>query len=141
MTTPTPTTSAKRSSASGTTVASDPYPKAKQLAQRASRRYRRVVATPKQWAEIRAAKGTTCRLRDFDLFHAPGCHYHHLVPRGRSGDDVPANLVPLCPNCHTRVTQRNRQHLEALAYSLTDAEYAYCVAKLGEGALSRLFGV
>lgn len=30
-------------------------------------------------------------------------HRHHVVGRGQGGDDVPANLVWLCPGCHDRL--------------------------------------
>jgi len=42
----------------------------------------------------------------------------------------------LCSACHG-----NPVDLEAVASSLTDAEYAYIVGKLGEGGIERLFGV
>lgn len=57
------------------------------------------------------------------------------------GDDVADNLVPLRQACHDRVTRRDSGALRDLASNLTDAEYAYVVGKLGEGAMGRLFGV
>jgi hypothetical protein len=76
-------------------------------------------------------------------------HLHHLVSRAQLGDDVAANLVPLCARCHERVTEHRPifigglmvDPLPLVAESLTDAEYAYCVGKLGESAMQRLFGV
>lgn len=111
-----------------------PYPKASQLA-RGERRYRRKVASPKQWQAIIEAKRGSCR----------GCYatgvveFHHLVPRVHGGDDLADNIVPLCASCHRLVTER-RVH-PARFVSLTDAEYAYVVGKLGEGGMERLFGV
>jgi hypothetical protein len=58
--------------------------------------------------------------------------YHHLVPRDRDGDDVADNIVPLCHADHELVTRSHRTALHRLGESLTDAEYAYMVGKLGE---------
>lgn len=126
----------------------DPYPKSRQLA-RGERRYRRKVASPKQWQAIIAEKGAACRLdAEFGsegaktLFGRPvQIEYHHLVSRAKGGDDVADNIVPLCRNCHEAITRRKPMQCQALARSLTDAEYAYVIGKLGEGALERLFGV
>lgn len=117
-----------------------PYPKAQQLA-RGERRYRRKVASPKQWQAIHAAKGRTCRLAS-DLC-GQGVQYHHIVERDAPhfGDDVADNIVPLCAWHHELVTYRMPNSLAALAASLTDVEYAYVVGKLGEGGMERLFGV
>ena len=68
--------------------------------------------------------------------------YHHLVPRDLHGDDVADNIVPLCRELSRaghpaplRLPKRPSRD------SLSDAEYAYCIGKLGEGAMERLFGV
>ena len=120
-----------------------PYPKAKQLA-RGERRYRRKVASAKQWQRIIAAKQAPCRVcRDpasNGSVHS-AIQFHHLVPRSAGGDDTEDNIVPLCSDCHGLATLRNPLVLEVLARSLTDGEYAYIIDKMGEGALERLFGV
>jgi 5-methylcytosine-specific restriction endonuclease McrA len=120
-----------------------PYPKEKQLA-RGERRYRRKVASAKQWQRIIAAKGGPCRVcRDpasNGALHAL-IHFHHLVPRAQGGDDVADNIVPLCQDCHGLATLRNPLVLEVLARSVTEGEYAYIIGKLGEGGIERLFGV
>jgi 5-methylcytosine-specific restriction endonuclease McrA len=120
-----------------------PYPKERQLA-RGERRYRRKVASAKQWQRIIAAKGGPCRVcRDpasNGNLHSH-VHFHHLVPRAQGGDDTADNIVPLCQDCHGLATLRNPLVLEVLARSLTDGEYAYIVGKLGEGGMERLFGV
>jgi len=116
----------------------DPYPKSKQLA-RGERRYRRKVASPKQWAAIRAEKLGPCRVCGFTNERL--IQLHHLVPRAQGGDDVAANLVPLGWQCRKHVTERDEVTLQRLAEALTDAEYAYVIGKLGENALERLFGV
>lgn len=66
---------------------------------------------------------------------------HHIVSRSWLGDDIEDNIAPLHKLCHELVTRRSSAALQALADSLTDAEYAYVIGKLGEGALERLFGV
>lgn len=118
----------------------EPYPKSRQLA-RGERRYRRKVASPKQWAAIRAEKGRYCRIAESYPHEHRHVHYHHLVARSQGGDDVADNLVPLCVAHHDYVTNRDALTLRLLAEALTDAEYAYIVGKLGKGAMGRLFGV
>jgi predicted HNH restriction endonuclease len=121
----------------------DPFPKAKQLA-RGERRYRRKVASPKQWAAIRAEKLGPCRVccvSEPSPYGPTGIQLHHLVSRAALGDDVAENLVPLCGECHDAITRRAPLEIRELAECLTDAEYAYVIGKLGEGAMERLFGV
>ena len=117
-----------------------PYPKASQLA-RGERRYRRKVASPKQWQAIIESKRGPCRCLSWCVGFP--VEYHHVVERDAPyfGDDVADNIVPLCAAHHGLVTQRHEHVLETLAASLTDAEYAYVVGKLGEGGMERLFGV
>lgn len=116
----------------------DPYGKDKQLS-RGERRYRRKVASLKQWQAIIEAKRGPCRVCGF--VDDRMIEYHHLVPRSQGGDDVADNIVPLGWNCHKAVTEGGAVEQARLAESLTDGEYAYVVGKLGEGAMSRLFGV
>lgn len=115
-----------------------PHPKEAQLKPGRKRKYRRIVAGPKAWQVIRSAKLGPCRVCGTTY---PPVELHHLVPRSQSGDDVPDNLVPLCSSDHHLVTERRRLELELLAKALTDSEYTYCVMKLGENAMERLFGV
>jgi 5-methylcytosine-specific restriction endonuclease McrA len=122
---------------------SEPYPKSRQLA-RGERRYRRKVASAKQWQRIVAAKIAPCRVcRDpatNGSVHS-AIQFHHLVPRDLGGDDTADNIVPLCSDCHGLATLRNPLVLEVLARHLTDGEYAYIVGKMGETGMERLFGV
>lgn len=119
----------------------EPFPKSRQLA-RGERRYRRKVASPKQWAAIREAKLTSCRLINAACYSPrEPVELHHLVSRAALGDDVADNLVSLCRTCHERVSRREVVALRALAANLDDGEYAYVIGKLGEGAMGRLFGV
>lgn len=122
-------------------MAGEPFPKSAQLA-RGERRYRRKVASPKQWQAIITAKGSVCRLAQSPVTHERwgAVQYHHVVPRDMGGDDVAENIVPLCGIDHDLVTARQTDVLLRLMESLTESERAYVVGKLGEGALERLFG-
>lgn len=117
-----------------------PYPKASQLA-RGERRYRRKVASPKQWQAIIADKGRSCRMLRPSSLCSGAIEYHHVVPRDLGGDDLSHNIVPLCHRHHLEVTSLWPTSLQALAIRLTDAEYAYVVGKVGEDGYARLFGV
>lgn len=121
-----------------------PYTKDSQLKPGRPRRYRRKVAGPKQWTALRIEKlyGERCRCCGLNMAET----LHHLVPRKpHCGDDVADNLIPLCGDgtrlCHGHVTANEQPWLRLIAESLTDAEYAYIIGKLGEGGLERLFGV
>lgn len=117
----------------------DPYPKVLQLA-RPGRRYRRKVASPKQWAAIRTekAEGQPCRVC---LTVSEPLHLHYLIPRDQGGDDTADNIAPLCPLCHMLVTVLDVEARAILAANLTDHEYAHIIGKLGEQGMTRLFGV
>lgn len=123
----------------------DPYPKSVQVASTRGRSFRR-KASQAEWEKLRGEKlaGRPCR-----VCGALGARWsrslHHLVSRSTGGDDVAANLVSLCgtgtTGCHGLIEARDRNAMRQLAGNLTDAEYAYAVGKLGEGAMHRLFGV
>ena len=124
-----------------------PYSKAQQLA-RGERRYRRKVASPKQWQALRAEKldGMLCRVcdgyRQEDYTYTLTMGLHHLIPRGQGGDDVADNLVPLHNVCHDDVHNRRDQDvIRNLLGSLSDAEYAYAVGKAGEDWAERIYGL
>lgn len=115
---------------------------------RGTRRYRRKVASARQWQQIVAAKTGPCRVCVRPASNGHGFHvvtFHHLVPRSMGGDDVEDNIVPLCGDgtrgCHGAVTQRASGALHALDLSLSEAGRAYVVGKLGESGPARLFGV
>lgn len=121
-----------------------PHGKAEAL-KRGERRYRRKVASPKQWAAIHAALSSEWCFVCGNPFGRgwQSMQAHHLVSRAALGDDVIENLVPLHEECHKLVTERDVASLAALAASVneSDARYAYCISKLGENAMERLFGV
>lgn len=115
-----------------------PFPKQAQLA-RQTRRYRRKVASPKRWQQIAEAKQGPCRV--------PGCGapapnpLAHLVARAHGGSDSESNIVPLCQQHHLLFDSYDQKTCEAVAASLSDDEYAYCVDKLDEGGWERRFRV
>ena len=124
-----------------------PYSKEAQLA-RGERRYRRKVASAKDWQRITAAKLGPCRVCVRTLSnggtpaYAPHrVQFHHLVARVHGGDDVEDNIVPLCGNCHSLVTRRSRPALRSLSESLSDFERGYVLRKVGDAGYSRIFGV
>lgn len=120
-----------------------PYPKSAQLARGASR-YRRKVASPKQWQAIIAAKQAPCRVCR-DAASNGSVHsriqFHHLVSREDHGDDVADNIVPLCEDCHGQVTRRVPATRRTLLSHLSDAEYAYMIERGGEDYPERAYGV
>lgn len=124
-----------------------PFPKATQLA-RKERRYRRKVASPKQWAAIHASKQGPCRC----CGAPPPNTLHHVIPRDRFGDDVAENLVPVCWSCHDLIERRDPAACRTLVESLwrdgqepgprggpTD-EYSYAAAK-DERFAESIYGV
>ena len=114
-----------------------PYPKVTQL-QRGPQRKARHRANATGWFEIAAAKRAPCRICGGDRWHI---EFHHLIPRAQLGDDVPANIVALCPDCHRGVHLREPAHCRLLLPRLSDDEYAYAVEKLGEGWAERVYGI
>lgn len=114
---------------------------------RGNRRRGRITASRDEWLRLREAKLGSCVLCDISEGLGGGrstrgrIELHHLVPRSMGGDDVEDNLVSLCTAHHDFVTRRYPSPLAWLARSLTDAEYAYIIGKLGEGGPERLFGV
>lgn len=56
---------------------------------------------------------------------------HHLVPRAQGGDDIKANLVPLCAEHHRRVTEHVGLTCVDLRQSLSPEHIRYCVDKVG----------
>jgi 5-methylcytosine-specific restriction endonuclease McrA len=101
---------------------------------RGERRYRRKVASPKQWQAIIAAKGGPCRVCNDPASNGRvhgSIHFHHLVARARGGDDVADNIVPLCGDCHDLITRGNRVTARLLARTLTLEERRYVASKPG----------
>lgn len=123
--------------------AAKPYPKASQLA-RGARRYRRKIASPKQWQAIIAAKVGPCRACGSQASNGRLhglIQFHHIVSRQDGGDDTADNIVPLCQDCHGLVTRRNVVISSLMLEHLTDAEYAYAVQRGGEDYFERAYGL
>lgn len=118
-----------------------PYTKSEQLA-RGPKRYRRKVASAKQWEKLWDEKRGPCRactLRSsLGIFTIDP---HHLVFREDGGDDVAANIVPMCRECHEAVHRRNPAIARLLLTKLSDAEYAYMIQRGGEDYPERAYGV
>lgn len=119
-----------------------PYSKAEQLA-RGEKRYRRKVASAKQWQRICAAKLDRCRICHTRRAERPDIVLdpHHLVARIHGGDDVEANIVPLCRGCHDSVTRRWPAACLLLLESLDDFEYGYMIRRGGPDYAQRAYGV
>jgi hypothetical protein len=77
------------------------------------------------------------------LCHSPFMSRHHLVSRSLRGDDVEANLVPLCGSgttgCHGAVEARDPMVCSLLRSRLTEAELAYVLEKKGADFLARYY--
>lgn len=89
------------------------------------KRYR---ASKEEWAGIHKAftheRCWICSGRWSDL--------HHILSRGQGGDDVVANLAPLCRECHTRVEQRDIRTRSLLRGALLPSHYEYLAGKLDD---------
>ena len=122
---------------------SRPDPKSRTLT-RSRPKYRRIVAGPKRWQVIADEKLGPCRVCGAQgsngTLHGK-IQLHHIVSREDHGDDVPENIVPLCPHDHARVTQRDPGVALVMLLSLSDAEYAYMIERGGENYPERAYGL
>lgn len=102
------------------------------------KRYRRIVASPKQWERIRQAKMGPCRVCSArgDLVDL-----HHIVFRADGGDDLSPNLAPVCRPDHDALHRRADAIVRLFLSRLTDAEYAYMVSRGGEDYAERVYGL
>jgi 5-methylcytosine-specific restriction endonuclease McrA len=115
-------------------MSGDPYPKTQQLA-RGERRSFRKKASPDELAQIRKAKGSWCRLCVLEGRRGTRqVELHHLIRRSQGGDDVPANLVPLCRQHHRQVHGGNPDTIVALVGQLTRDERRYYLERSRRGA-------
>ena len=120
-----------------------PHPKSAATT-RGPKRYRRHIASPKQWAAIQTAKLGPCRVCGSRATNGRvfgKIHLHHVVSRQDFGDDTADNIVPLCPDCHDAVTRRVPQACKALLLTLHDDEYAYMIERGGEDYPERAYGL
>jgi 5-methylcytosine-specific restriction endonuclease McrA len=120
-----------------------PDPKSRTL-DRPRKKYRRKVASRKQWAKIVAEKVGPCRVcgsvASNGRMHGH-IEFHHIVSRQDGGDDVAENVAPLCPDCHGLVTRRDDLACYHLLRTLRDSEYAYMVDRGGELYAERAYGI
>lgn len=76
--------------------------------------------------------------RECRVCGGPPSEAHHVLWRGDLGDDVDANLIPLCTHCHNlyhRATGKDwRIVARAIAVSLTADNVSYVEEKLGPTA-------
>lgn len=126
-------------------MSGEPFPKSRQLPT-TRKKYRRIVASRKQWEAIREARLGPCLLCAWlGVQQMLPSTLHHVVPRDRFGDDVAENLVSLCGDgttgCHGRIEARDdiacRAFAEMLPHSAEDS-YAYATTKMGDDAFLRL---
>lgn len=93
-------------------------------------------ATQAEWNDIRDAfSEDRCWVCD-----QPWAELHHILNRSHSGDDVVANLTPLCRECHRRIEARDPICRSLIRQALMPSNLAYLREKLGEnteGWLSR----
>jgi 5-methylcytosine-specific restriction endonuclease McrA len=124
-------------------LSGEPFPKSRQLARGQKRRHR-FMANEKQWQVLARTKGGPCRVCLTSASNGrvySKIQLHHVVARSQGGDDYAANLVPVCPDCHRLLHNREPDTCRRLVESLTDAEYAYAVEKAGEAVWERVYGI
>jgi hypothetical protein len=84
-----------------------------------------------------------CRLCERTWYEAGGiASRHHLVPKGQGGDDVEANLIPVCGDgttgCHGDL-EHSVAARRKLRIKLHRDEIAYGVEKVGQGRFDRRY--
>ena len=104
----------------------------------------RYIASFEEWERITAEKieGHSCR----GCGRNHGITRHHLVSRSLRGDDVAANIVPLCGSgttgCHGAI-ETHSPGWEAIAHAVRDSlsplEEQYILAKKGQYWLDRYY--
>lgn len=93
-----------------------------------------------EWKILRKLKLGPCRVCGSSVYGWDWpIELHHLVGRDLGGDDLPANLVPLCRGCHCLVEERSKVECQLLRASLTLKEYAYVLDTKGTRFLDRYY--
>lgn len=99
----------------------------------------RVIEDKEGWEVLRRLKLGPCRVCGNNWL--PTLHHLVGVGRGKTGDDVPANLVPLCKQ-HHQLFHAGDEHIAAMiGASLTVAEIRYVLRKKDASFLSRRYFV
>lgn len=100
----------------------------------------RVIASPKEWRELRKILADGCCVTDC---RTPATDLHHVVPRSLRGGDVAENLVPLCHPHHMVYEDRAFGWLDvagAIRRVLTAEQVAYVTDVKSEAWLTRYYG-
>jgi len=97
---------------------------------------RRIIEDREGWEVLRRQKLRGCRVCGVTYFIV---QLHHLVGRDLGGDDVPDNLVPLCPTHHQEVEERKLVTCSVLRERLTPDELRYVLGKKGDRFLDRYY--
>jgi len=124
-------------------VSGAPDPKERTLSH-GRKRYRRKVASRKQWEKIVQEKMGPCRVcvnPSGNGHGLPVIEFHHVVSRQDGGDDLADNIVPLCSDCHDEVTRRIPSSCACMLESLTEREWAYMIERGGEDYPERAYGI
>ncbi len=91
-----------------------------------------------EWKIIRRLKSGRCRV----CGNLPTT-LHHLIGKDLGGDDLPANMVPLCGSgtsgCHGLVEEFDLKACQTLRISLTEQEIGYVVGKASQYWLNRRY--
>lgn len=127
-----------------------PYPKSLQVPAK-RKKYRRIIASRKQWEALRAERLGPCLLCDWlGVAQEHPSSLHHSVPKDAlyNGDDVAENLVSLCGDGtqghHGLVTAGDGDTCRAYAAMLphlAEDTYAYSTQKMGDDAYLSLYRV
>lgn len=99
----------------------------------------RVIEDREGWEQLRRAKLGPCRVCGNTWL--PTLHHLVGVGRGKEGDDVPANLIPLCRAHHQAFHDGDLVVIQIIGETLTLSEIGYIVGKKGEDFLRRRYHV
>jgi len=110
-----------------------------------------VFADPRPAKRIRASKAEWTRIREQFAHECcvacglPANHLHHVVfKKADRGDDVVANLVPICTSCHDRFHshgigwERIARHIRAYVMA-RHSRLDYVIGKMGEELWERRY--
>jgi hypothetical protein len=99
----------------------------------------RVQEDREGWEQLRRAKLDDQACRACGKHGWPSNHLHHLVFRSGGGDDVPANLIPLCKDCHQAFHLGDAEVAQTIGDNLSMREIGYVLEKKGTDYLLRRY--
>lgn len=83
-----------------------------------------------------------CRLCGERFYKGMGLSRHHLIPKSQGGDDLEANIIPLCGDgtrgCHGQV-EAFPEARWLLRSKLSDEERRYAIRKVGRARFDRRY--